>query len=421
MGTIIKKIATTLLALIASMVILSVVLVISIVVGVGLLMPSEEISVKRGSLLELNLSTQIVEKSELTPLNGLLTALGEMPQTTSLFSLLRAIECAAEDPNITALSLRMDGSYNLPLATASELREALLDFRRVSSKPIYSYSEGYSQSGYYLASIADSVFINPLGSITWQGVSVDGIFYGDLLKNVGVKAEVFRPEGCDYKSAIEPYTSSKMSSESREQNGRIVDDIWGNIVGEVSRARGINIGTLYRMASDRIIIEPEEALREGMVSAIAYRDQYDRAIERLGVVRDRERDGEPLRTISSARYANRIDLLIEEDDSTRGENSEKIAIIYADGVIVDGDIPSSRGDEVVSGVISKQLRKARSDESVKAVILRVNSPGGSALAAEVIWREVELLRGEKPVIVSIGSYGASGGYYISAPADMIFV
>ncbi len=399
-----------------------VILVVSIAVAIGVLVgdmftPSSQ-SIERGTLLEISMNDLIVDSPITSPFKSIqLLGLGQDPEI-SILDLSMAIEAAAVDPNITALSLRMDGGYSLSLALAAEVRDLLLDFKRLSGKPIYAYAEEFSQVEYYLASVADSIYLYPQGLLTWQGVAANGLYFGDLLREFDVKAEVFRPEACTYKSAVEPYVSNKMSEQSREQTQRIVSIFWSGVVGDVSLSRGIDEATLHAIAREEILVEPDRALALRMVDGLCYPDEYEARLKELGVVESKKSNA--LQRVSMTRYASNIAQQIEESNLTAGNGSNRIAVIYADGAIVDGESASgSAQDIVVSGVVARQLRRARNDKGVKAVIVRVNSPGGSALAADVIWREMELLRSVKPLIVSFGAYAASGGYYMSAPADII--
>ncbi|MFI3303635.1 MAG: signal peptide peptidase SppA [Rikenellaceae bacterium] len=416
MGTFAKQFLATIAAIVASIVIFIVALVIVVSVSIGVITSQSSEPIQKGSVLEINMDQLIVDAPDLSPIAPLKNLLSGAAPQVSMVDLFRALEFAAGDKNITALSLRLDGDEHISLANASEMRDLISNFRLMSAKPVFAYAENYSQVEYLLASVVDSMYIHPLGSIEWQGVAVNTLYYGDLFEKVGVEAEVFRPESCRYKSAVEPYIRSDMSIESREQNSNIVNTFWDSILSEVSISRKVSVEELRRVAKDQIIVEAKEAKQRRLVDVVAYRDGYDAALERLGVVRG---EGGKLRTTTLANYAYSVRSAIEEESRSIVGGANKIAIIYADGVIVDGDIPSASGGEVVSGVVARQLRRARLDKDIKAVVVRVNSPGGSALAADVIWREMDLLQRVKPVIVTMGSYAASGGYYISAPADVI--
>ncbi len=414
--TFFKSLLAILLSLIVSIVLLFVAIA-AITIGAAEYFAPAIKSPKQGSVLEINLSEEISDSPIKMPLINLRKMSIEQGSSLSLLSSLRALEAAAEDPNITALSLRMDGENRPSLAMAEELRDAVARFKTSSGKPVYGYSQSYSQSTYYLASIADSLYVEPLGGVEWQGIASAGYYYGDMLREVGVGVEAFRPEACSYKSAIEPYTSAAPSEESREQSQRLVDELWRGVLDQVSQARNIKTNALKQLAQNEILVESGQALKSGLIDVVGYTDEYEKAFERCGVMRNK--DGN-LRRVTLFDYS-----LLQQQalDAQQGSeallSSKKIGVIYADGVIMDGESEGGSDPIVGSQTLCRLLSKAREDESVKAVILRVNSPGGSALAADAMWREVELLRKEKPVVVSMGSYAASGGYYISAPADMI--
>ncbi len=412
MGRFFKHLFITLAAFIVATLLFLIAIVGGIVATITILTPEVE-PLKRGTVLEINMNEAIIDAPQspsLLDLQG--WVFGATPKTSTL-SMLKVLEAAATDPNITAISLRLDGLEFIPLTTAEELRVALEVFSATSEKPIYAYGESYSQVEYYLATAAKRIFIHPLGQIEWQGVAMNTMFYGDLISHIGAKVEVFRPKSCNFKSAVEPYTRGSMSSDSREQSLRLVDVLWDGIVGQVSLARTISEEQLRRVARDRIVVEADESKQLGMVDEVAYEDLYIKTLEEAGIVVD---DDGKMRRVTLANYASRM-----ESGDFLDMGGDKIAVIYVDGTIVDGESESSGGAEklVGSATIVNQLRKARYDDDIKGVVLRVNSPGGSAMAADVMWREVELLKQQKMVVVSMGSYAASGGYYISAPADAI--
>lgn len=417
MGLFFKNLFITLLAFIVASVLFVVIIIGVIAVGVTQFTPESE-PLKRGTVLEINMNEAFVDSPQSLSLIDLRGAIFGESAKVSIFSMMRALEVAAEDPNISAISLRMDGVEYLPLATAEELRASLKQFNEKCDKPIYAYAESYSQVEYYLATVADKMFIHPLGQIEWQGVATNMFFYGDLIKGVGAKVEVFRPEACSYKSAVEPYTRSSMSDESREQNGRLVDMLWDGVVKQVGFSRQIPTDTLRKIAAERIVVEADEALKLGMIDGVEYGDIYAEQLAEQGAKFD---DNGNIRRVTFAKYAANLEVKSDAfSDSVVDMGGDKIAIIYVDGTIVDGVSEMGNGSNYVGSVtIANQLRKARQDADIKGVVVRVNSPGGSAMAADVMWREMELLKKEKMVIVSMGSYAASGGYYISAPADAI--
>ncbi len=414
--TLFKSLFAILLSLIISLVLFIVALAAIVVGVVGYIAPAIK-SPEQGSVLEINLSEEISDSPLKMPLINLRKMSIEPGSSLSLLSTLRALEAAAADPNITALSLRMDGENHPSLALAEELRDAIVLFKESSGKPVYGYSQSYSQSAYYLASVADSLFVEPLGGIEWKGIATSGYYYGDLFKEIGVGVEAFRPAKCLYKSAIEPYTLASQSSESREQSQRLVDELWRGVVGQLSKSRNVSSQVLRQLAQEEVLIDSSHAQKSGLVDVVGYYDEYEQAFERCGVMRG-DKDGR-LRRITLLDYSLLQQQNLDTSSSMTALSGSKIGVIYADGMIMDGRSEGGSDPIVGSETLCGLLRKAKDDKSVKAVILRVNSPGGSALAADAMWRSVELLRKKKPVVVSMGSYAASGGYYISAPVDMI--
>lgn len=365
------------------------------------------VEVPSEAILRIDLSEVITDAPSDDPLAGLdLMTLQRTPQL-SLFGALRAIEAAQDDDRIRGIYLRMNGGGGVAgTAVLEELREALAAFKS-SGKFIVSYNESYSQGQYYLASVADRIYIQPEGGMDWSGLSASVMFYKGLFDKLDLKAEVFRPTACRYKSAVEPYILDRMSDANREQMQELVNSLWGTISGEVARARGIDSVKMQRLTDALAVSLPEDALREGFVDGVVYEDQMRDVFAELGVETG-DRDDDTF--ISLGDYA----AMVGPDVSNLG--ADRVAILYADGQIVDGH---GSGDAVYGNSLAAQLRELRGDDAVKAVVVRVNSPGGSALASDVIWREMELLRAEKPVVVSMGSYAASGGYYISCTADVI--
>ncbi len=291
------------------------------------------------------------------------------------------------------------------LALLEELRDEISRFKE-SGKFVVAYSDVYSQGGYYLASIADSLYLQPEGMVVWQGVAVSSTFYKGLLDKLNVEVEVFRPTECSYKSAVEPFLHSKMSSESREQSEVLVESIWSGIVEDVARSRNLTSEVLNKSASTLSSFVASQAVDSGLIDRVIYEDELESVFEGYGV------------ELNPKGRANRVSLnaYIESQNISTTSSDNKIAVVYAEGVIVDG---KGEFGEIGGDALATVLREVREDKGVKSVVLRVNSPGGSALASDVIWREMSLLRQQKPVVVSMGGYAASGGYYISAPADII--
>ncbi|WP_299099770.1 signal peptide peptidase SppA [uncultured Alistipes sp.] len=365
------------------------------------------VTVKEGSILRIDFSEVINDAPSSDPLAGFDFRTLQSTRRLSLLKVLRTLEAAAVDDRIEGIYLRMNGTGGVTgTALIEELREAIELFKQ-SGKFVVAYNETYSQGQYYLASAADRIYLQPEGGMDWSGLSTSLMFYKGLFDKLDLKAEVFRPTVCKYKSAVEPYILDRMSEANREQMQALVDSMWGTIAEAVAASRGIDVERLNEIADKLQVTLPEDALKYGFVDGLLYEDQMKEVFAELGVEDDGEGNYD---FVSLGDYASMVGV----DLGNLG--ADRVAVVYADGQIVDGE---GYGDAVYGNSLAAELADVRRDEKVKAVVVRVNSPGGSALASDVIWREMELLRAEKPVVVSMGSYAASGGYYISCPADVI--
>ena len=363
----------------------------------------KSVAVHSESILKIDFSEVLTDAPSSDPLAGIDLMTLQTTRQLPLLKALRAIEAAGADDRIKGIYLRMNGGGGVTgSALLEELREALLEFKQ-SGKFIVAYNETYSQGQYYLASVADKIYLQPEGGMEWSGLASDVMFYKGLLDKLDLRAEVFRPTACKYKSAVEPFILDKMSAANREQMQALVNSMWGTISGAVCESRGIDSVKMRRITDNLQVTLPEEALEYGFVDSLLYEDQMEDVFAELGVSDDYD-------FITLGDYASQVGA------DLKNISADQVAIVYADGQIVDGE---GYGKEIYGNTLAAQIAGVRDDEKVKAVVLRVNSPGGSALASDVIWREVELLRAEKPVVVSMGSYAASGGYYISCPADVI--
>ena len=363
----------------------------------------KSVAVHPESILKIDFSEVLTDAPSSDPLAGIDLMTLQTTRQLSLFKALRAIEAAGADDRIKGIYLRMNGGGGVTgSALLEELREALLEFKQ-SGKFIVAYNETYSQGQYYLASVADKIYLQPEGGMEWSGLASDVMFYKGLLDKLDLRAEVFRPTACKYKSAVEPFILDKMSAANREQMQALVNSMWGTISGAVCESRGIDSVKMRRITDNLQVTLPEEALEYGFVDSLLYEDQMEDVFAELGVSDDYD-------FITLGDYASQVGA------DLKNISADQVAIVYADGQIVDGE---GYGKEIYGNTLAAKIAGVRDDEKVKAVVLRVNSPGGSALASDVIWREVELLRAEKPVVVSMGSYAASGGYYISCPVDVI--
>lgn len=375
---------------------------IFVLVGIAGSMETPTI-VKPGSVLRIDLAETLVDSPSNDPFASFdFAAMQPMPRLP-LYKALRAVEAAAADDRIAGICLRPNGGGGFEgTALVEELRAAIADFKR-SGKFVVAYNEYYTQGDYYLASVADSVYMQPEGSIEWSGLSMSVMFYKGLFDKLDLKAEVFRPASCKYKSAVEPYVLSAMSEANRRQMQALAESVWGTIVEAVSAARGIAPERLNLLADELAVSLPNDALRHGFIDGILYEDELAGVLERLGA--------DPAQSVSLGEYAAGL------GPDASNVLAPQVAVVYADGAVVDGE--GVTGGYIYGNTLAETLASVRDDDRVRSVVLRVNSPGGSALASDVVWRAMELLRAEKPVVVSMGSYAASGGYYIACPADAI--
>ena len=376
-------------------------LFIIIIAGVAAIGSSTTI-VEPKSVLKIDLAESIVDQPVNDPLAGFDPMSMNVQKSVSNMQVMNAIESAAQDDNIEGIYINLTGAGTASAALLEEVRDYITAFKE-SGKFVVAYGEVYSQGGYYLASVADSIFLNPVGEMEWRGLAAQVMFYKGLLDKLGIEPQVFRHG--TFKSAIEPYILNKMSPENRIQMETYINSIWGTMVADIAKERNLSIDSLNMFATDLSAMMAEDALANRMVDGLKYEDEVEDILrEKLELDAD-----EDITFVTLGEY-------IAANPYTPSYSDNKIEVIYAEGQIVQG---TSEQGTLGSSTLADQLAEARLDEEVKAVVLRVNSPGGSALASEVIWREMELLRQQKPVIVSMGDYAASGGYYISAPADAI--
>lgn len=376
-------------------------LFIIIVAGIAAIGSSTTI-VEPKSVLKIDLSESIVDQPVNDPLAGFDPMSMNVQKSVSNMQVMNAIESAAQDDNIEGIYINLTGAGTASAALLEEVRDYITAFKE-SGKFVVAYGEVYSQGGYYLASVADSIYLNPVGEMDWRGLAMQVMFYKGALDKLGIEPQVFRHG--TFKSAVEPYIMSRMSPENRTQMETIASSIWGTMVADIAKERNLSIDSLNMFATDLSAMMAEDALANRMVDGLKYEDEVEDILrEKLELDAD-----EDITFVTLGEY-------IAANPYTPSYSDNKIEVIYAEGQIVQG---TSEQGTLGSTTLADQLAEARLDEEVKAVVLRVNSPGGSALASEVIWREMELLRQQKPVIVSMGDYAASGGYYISAPADAI--
>ncbi|MBR5214855.1 MAG: signal peptide peptidase SppA [Bacteroidales bacterium] len=380
------------------------VLIISIVSSI-ISSSDTAVSVKPQSILYMTLDYEIPERTNSNNLglvfNG---STFKVSDNAGMNDILNNIKAASTDPNISGIFLELS-QIGTSTANIEEIRNQLIEFKK-SGKFIISYAETYAQNAYYLASVADDIYMFPDGVLDIHGMSSQRVFYKHLFDKLDIEMQIIRPANNKFKSAVEPYFLDKMSDANREQNTKLLSSIWETMCNDISESRGIDVELINKMADDlTLMFEPETALKNNFIDGLMYRDEIIAELHKLLNTSNSNK----LNLIKNTQYAKARPELYNGDGN--------IGIIYASGQIIDGE----GDDTTIGGVsLSKTIRAARKDKNVKAIVMRVNSPGGSALASEVIRREVELAAKEKPFIVSMGSYAASGGYWISSSSDYIF-
>ena len=372
------------------------------IIGLVASSSEKEVTLESNSILHLDLNGRtLVERTSEEDLvfGSFLDPFGG-ENTAGLVNLKKAIGEAKTNENVKGIYLNA-GLIGAGQAGLLELREALLDFKE-SGKFIVAYDEAYSEGGYFLASVADEIYLNPLGGIDFNGFSSEGIFLKGFFEKVGIKPEVFRVG--EFKSAVEPFILDKMSPENRLQTQYFLDDINNHALDLIAKSRGIAQDSLIRINHQMLVRKPKDAVTYKLATALKYEDEVHSILkEKLGLKED-----DQIATINATDLCGMA-------KSKNITSSNRIAVILAEGEIVDGNADGA----ISSEKFAKEIRKARKDENIKAIVLRVNSPGGSILASDVIWREMSEAKKVKPVIVSMGEVAASGGYYIAAPADTI--
>ena len=381
----------------------SILLFVIFIASIGALVSSsnDNVIVAENTILHVNLNVPIVERGSTSPLDDLDLGPFKGDKTLGLDNILKSINHAKSDDNIKGIYL--DVSYLVTgFASIEEIRDALIEFKK-SGKFIIAYSEVYSQGAYYLASVANKIYLNPQGILELKGFSSEIMFLKGALEKLDIEAQIIKVG--TYKSAVEPFILDKMSDANRLQTKELLGSMYNHFTAQISASRKIPQDSIIAIADGLKSRSPEDAVKYKLVDALKYKDEVlDELKAKTGI--DKKKN---LKTVSISDYAKTV--------SNTSTASDRIAVIYA-----NGEINSGEGDENTIGSegISKALRKARLDDKVKAVVLRVNSPGGSSLASDVIWREVLLTKKVKPIIVSMGDYAASGGYYIACAADSIF-
>lgn len=357
-------------------------------------------TIKSNSILELSFTEPISDylgKNADDPFGSL------FEEGQGLDEILHAIAIAQNDSEIKGISINTS-FLQAGFAQTQEIRRALEEFKS-SGKFVYSYSDFYTQKDYYLASVADEMYLNPQGALDFKGLASEVLYYKDLQEKSGVKMEVIRHG--KYKSAVEPFLSNTMSDENRSQIKELITSIWTSMLDDISQNRNIDLANLNTIADTLGGRMPKYAVATGLIDGNFYFDEYENMLrEQLGIEVD-----------DKINYVSLNDYTTISSTKTIRSGTSKIAVIFAQGEILYGE---GGKDFLGQGAINKALKKARDNDNIKAIVLRVDSPGGSALVSDIIWREIELTKKEKPVVVSFGNVAASGGYYIAAGADKIF-
>lgn len=371
--------------------------IFSVIVGVAASSKKTQ-PITENSILEIEINNRIVENDDDNPFAMILSG-GSDFSSTSIVKITQALNSAKSDDKINGVFLKI-GFFEGGFASLQEIRQQIIEFRK-SGKFVYAYADIIDEKGYYLASAADSVFLNPAGDFFLNGFSSQIMYLKDALDKVGVEMQAIRVG--EYKSAVEPFTNNKMSDENRVQMETYMNSLFNIFLEETAQARGKTAAEIRQLANDFSIQSAKDAAAAGLIDATFFMDEVKSQFAKRTNIKDKD-----LKFIGYKRYAS------GDDKSVTTGN--RIAIIYASGEI---NLGQGNSESIGSASLVKTLEEIRKDDDIKSVVLRINSPGGSALASDIIWREVKLLQAKKPVIVSMGDVAASGGYYIAMPADTI--
>jgi protease IV len=363
---------------------------------------TEKVSVEENSLLVAKFAKPIIDRANNNPFSQFAFGSFDMEGSLGLDQILKDLEKAKSDENISGIFLRLSAVPS-SMATVEEVRDALLDFRE-SGKFIIAHADAYTQKTYYLASAADKIYLTPTGDFDFKGLQATVLFFKRALDKYGIDMQVIRHG--TFKSAVEPFLTDEISDANREQLDVMLSSLWGKMVEEISIARGIPADELNRYADDLSLAFDHQALEKNMIDGLKY---YDEVLDELRELTETDEDDD-IPSITLKRYA---DVPAEKEKKSA---KDRIAVVYAMGSVVTGDAEEGT---IGSDRIARAIRDARKDDKVKAIVFRVNSGGGSALASEIIHREVKLAAETKPVVASLGDVAASGGYYIVCPADTI--
>lgn len=361
---------------------------------------TQPMAIKAHSVLKLDINGDVCDRVTNDLQSSLNQVLNQSDPQVGMVQIVRSIEAAASDPNIDGIMLELGDNFSAGISTIDEIRKALLRFRE-SGKFVVSYGLNYTQGSYFMATAANRIYINPMGELTFKGLSVGVMMYKDLLDKLGVEATVFK---CGkFKSATEPYLLSHISNENRLQYQMMVDDFWSYMLNVISQSRNIEPQKLNQMADNLLVEDASAAQKFGLVDQVCY----------LAVVED------SLKQMTTTNEVNYVSFSDYMQNVRLASGSQKVAIIYAEGEIVSNATSTATQKQFDYDMMAKVIDEVEADSTIKAVVLRVNSPGGDAIASEFIHGKLEMLKKTKPVVVSMGEYAASGGYYISCPSSAI--
>ncbi len=385
--------------------VLSIIIIFAVIGGLAKSAESGKTEpLKENSVLHLKLDYPITERTSDDPFANFNPITFSMEGKAGLNDLVTCLKAAQSDEKIKGVFLDLS-SVQMGAATAEELRLALSEFRS-TGKFVYTYSENLSQKAYYLASAGDKIFLDPMGGVEFKGISAGFMSFKSAMDKLGLKAVILRPDSNKFKSAVEPFFLEKMSPENRAQTQLYIHSVWDEMLRTIGESRKLSSESLNQIADNLTAFETDGAVSSGLVDQIAFRDEFIAEMKKAAGL---EASGK-LHLVKPETY------ITHAQNKLKSKVKDKIAVLYAVGGIENG-----RGDESTIGSegMAEALKKIREDENIKALVLRVNSPGGSAQASEIIWHELELTKAKMPVIVSMGDYAASGGYYIACNADTI--
>ncbi|MBQ5404780.1 MAG: signal peptide peptidase SppA [Bacteroidales bacterium] len=363
-----------------------------------------ETEIEKNSILKLNLSQAISERSKIDYSAFYNSFSLERLETLGLDDIAKALDNAAEDDNISALYVNLSQMGVQDIASAESIRKMIVKFREVSGKPTFAFADSYDNISYFVATGCDKIYMRTLGDFVFNGLCSQSIYYKNALDKFGVEAQIIRHG--KFKAAVEPYMQDKMSDANRLQIQTYLSDIWKVMVENIASSRGISSEKINKYADDLSLYSNDElCVSSGLLDGVIFENDFDKIVQEAA----NQNVESDIKVVSISEYCESL---------TEGFNTKNIAVIYAVGEINSEE--SSSEDIITSSATVAAIDEAMNDDDVKAVVLRVNSPGGSASEAEIIYNELKKLKEKKPLVVSMGGYAASGGYYISAPADFIF-